>query len=165
MDRNYRPRSKTDPLETPEELDPSSPTIALDPSAAPIIAEEHAVITPSQAAGVPTEDHVSEDYAAPENTAETYQNDRATPLLVEAELNHLKQQWDDIQAGFVDEPRAAVQQADNLVTLTTKRLADMFAAERGKLESQWDSGSDVSTEDLRLALRRYRSFFQRLLSI
>jgi hypothetical protein len=70
-----------------------------------------------------------------------------------------------IQAGFVDEPRHAVEQADNLVATTMKRLAEMFSAERSKLESQWDRGDDVSTEDLRLALQRYRSFFHWLLSI
>ena len=67
--------------------------------------------------------------------------------------------------GFVDEPRQAVQQADSLVAGAMKRLAEMFAAERAKLEGQWDRGDDVSTEDLRLALRRYRSFFGRLLSV
>jgi hypothetical protein len=70
-----------------------------------------------------------------------------------------------IQAGFVDEPRSAVEQADSLVAGTMKRLAEMFAEERSRLESQWDRGDDVSTEDLRIALRRYRSFFGRLLSM
>jgi len=66
---------------------------------------------------------------------------------------------------FVDEPRRAVEQADNLVAVTMKRLAEMFAEERARLEGQWDRGDNVSTEDLRLALRRYRSFFGRLLSM
>jgi hypothetical protein len=65
----------------------------------------------------------------------------------------------------VDEPRRAVEQADSLVAGTMKRLAEIFADERNKLESQWDKGENVSTEDLRLALRRYRSFFSRLLSV
>jgi hypothetical protein len=58
-----------------------------------------------------------------------------------------------------------VQHADDLVALTMKRLAEMFAAERANLEDQWDRGDNVSTEDLRLALRRYRSFFGLLLSV
>ena len=66
---------------------------------------------------------------------------------------------------FVDDPRLAVGQADSLVTVAMKRLAEMFATERAKLESQWDRGDNISTEDLRLALRRYRSFFGRLLSV
>ena len=72
---------------------------------------------------------------------------------------------DTIQAGFVDEPRRAVEQADSLVAGAMKRLAETFANERAKLEAQWDSEESVSTENLRLAVRRYRSFFRRLLSV
>ena len=91
--------------------------------------------------------------------------EQAAPLLSESHANDLRTRWDGIQAGFVDEPRKAVQQADNLVAEAMKRLAETFADERAKLEGQWDRGDDVSTEDLRLALRRYRSFFQRLLKV
>lgn len=87
------------------------------------------------------------------------------PLFSGTEANELRAKWDVIQVGFVDEPRGAVQQADQLVAATMKRLAEVFAAERGKLEGQWDQGENVSTEDLRQALRRYRSFFGRLLAI
>ncbi|QWV93937.1 hypothetical protein KP004_01725 [Geomonas oryzisoli] len=86
-------------------------------------------------------------------------------LLSPNETNNLRRRWDEIQVGFVDEPRRCVEQADNLVAEAMKRLAETFADERAKLEAQWDRGGDVSTEDLRLALRRYRSFFNRLLSI
>lgn len=89
----------------------------------------------------------------------------SAPLLSANETSDLRTRWDGIQAGFVDEPRRAVEQADNLVAEAMKRLAETFADERAKLETQWDRGGDVSTEDLRLALRRYRSFFNRLLSI
>jgi hypothetical protein len=89
----------------------------------------------------------------------------ATPLFPDQELGNLRQQWDKIQAGFVDQPRNAVEQADSLVASTMKRLAEVFAQERSKLEGQWDRGDNVSTEDLRLALQRYRSFFHRLLTI
>ena len=65
----------------------------------------------------------------------------------------------------MDEPRDAVEQADGLVAEMMKRLAQVFADERGKLEEQWSRGDDISTEDLRQALRRYRSFFDRLLSV
>jgi hypothetical protein len=87
------------------------------------------------------------------------------PLFAGTEANELRSRWDAIQVGFVDEPRGAVEQADNLVAGTMKRLAEVFSAERSKLEGQWDQGENVSTEDLRLALRRYRSFFARLLAI
>jgi hypothetical protein len=93
------------------------------------------------------------------STAET------TPLFPDQELPELRNRWDGIQAGFVDQPRKAVEEADSLVASTMKRLAEVFAQERAKLEGQWDRGDNVSTEDLRLALQRYRSFFHRLLSI
>lgn len=87
------------------------------------------------------------------------------PLFTGSEANDLRRRWDAIQVGFVDEPRGAVEHADNLVAGTMKRLAEIFAEERRRLEHQWDQGENVSTEDLRLALRRYRSFFTRLLSV
>jgi hypothetical protein len=89
----------------------------------------------------------------------------AAPLLSPEEATDFRARWDAIQVSFVDEPRQAVQEADGLVAVTTKRLAETFAAERTKLEAQWERGENVSTEDLRLALRRYRSFFGRLLSV
>jgi hypothetical protein len=91
--------------------------------------------------------------------------ERSEPLFSADETGRLRSRWDEIQAGFVDEPRRAVEQADQAVAEAMKRLAEMFAAERSNLEGQWDRGGDVSTEDLRLALRRYRSFFGRLLSV
>jgi hypothetical protein len=89
----------------------------------------------------------------------------ATPLFAPDEAHGLRDRWDAIQTSFVDEPRRAVEQADSLVATAMKRLAEIFADERAGLEGQWDRGDDVSTEDLRLALQRYRSFFGRLLSI
>jgi len=76
-----------------------------------------------------------------------------------------RSRWGTIQTGFVDEPRKAVEEADTLVAEVMKRLAEIFADERRRLESQWEQADKVSTEDLRLAMRRYRSFFERLLSI
>ena len=92
-------------------------------------------------------------------------DEQAAPLFSHDEANELRARWDATQVGFVDEPRRAVEQADSLVAGAMKRLAEMFADERAKLEGQWDRGDNVSTEDLRLALRRYRSFFGRLLSV
>ena len=88
----------------------------------------------------------------------------AAPLLASNVADELRSRWTDIQAGFVDEPRRAVEEADQLVAQTMKRLAESFAEERARLEGQWDRGDDVSTEDLRIALRRYRAFFGRLLA-
>jgi hypothetical protein len=91
--------------------------------------------------------------------------EQATPLFSAHEAQEFRARWDTIQGTFVDDPRRAVEQADSLVAGTMKRLAEVFAAERSKLEGQWESDKTVSTEDLRLALRRYRSFFGRLLSV
>jgi len=89
----------------------------------------------------------------------------AHPLFPEDVANDFRSKWDGIQTGFVDEPRQAVQHADELVAQAIKRLAESFAQERSRLETQWDRGDQVSTEDLRVALQTYRSFFHRLLAI
>jgi len=92
-------------------------------------------------------------------------NAGTAPLFPGNELEGLRLQWKEIQIAFVDEPRRAVQEADGLVASAMKRLAEGFAQERSGLEQQWDRGGNVSTEDLRIALQRYRSFFDRLLSV
>lgn len=85
-------------------------------------------------------------------------------LLPEDENASFQRRWEELQTAFVDDPRRTVEQADELVALVMKRLAEGFAAEREHLEQQWGRGEDISTEDLRVALQRYRAFFQRLLS-
>lgn len=87
------------------------------------------------------------------------------PLFPADQATSLRDRWTDVQASFVDEPRQAVKQADALVADVIQKLAQSFADERSKLERQWDRGEDVDTEDLRVALRRYRSFFDRLLAL
>jgi hypothetical protein len=87
------------------------------------------------------------------------------PLLEEEATVEVRSRWEKIQGGFVDEPRRAVEEADTLVAELMQKLADSFAKEREGLEGQWDRGDKVSTEDLRIALQRYRSFFDRLLSV
>jgi hypothetical protein len=99
------------------------------------------------------------------NSGQAGETDERTALFSPDETNTLRGQWDSIQVGFVDEPRQAVEKADALVAGAMKRLAEVFAAERERLEKQWDRGDSVSTEELRLALRRYRAFFGRLLSV
>ena len=99
------------------------------------------------------------------NVRPVVNEDRPVSLFHDEEGRGFRTRWDAIQTGFVDQPRAAVEQADALVGEMLKRLMDGFGAERGKLESQWSRGQEASTEDLRIALKRYRSFFERLLSI
>ena len=83
-------------------------------------------------------------------------------LLSREESEQLRARWIEIQGKFVDEPRAAVQQADELVSEVVQKIIRIFASEHSSLESQWNQGIDVSTEDLRKALQHYRSFFNRL---
>jgi hypothetical protein len=92
-------------------------------------------------------------------------DDRPMPMFAGAEAAGYRTQWDAIQTGFVDEPRRAVQEADALVALVMQRLSEVFTNERTSLERQWGEGDEISTEDLRVALRRYRSFFERLLAL
>ncbi len=131
--------------------DPYEPTRPLDPT----------LTTADLAGGRPAAEGRSfedGDEARPARTD-------AAPLFPSEEASAFRARWDAIQAGFVDEPRQAVEQADSLVAGAMKRLAETFAEERANLEGQWDRGDDVSTEDLRLAMQRYRSFFGRLLSM
>jgi hypothetical protein len=121
---------------------------------------EPGTTAPSSALSMPT----SRGAAAGTATAMAKEPESG-PLFSQEEAGTLRARWDAIQVGFVDEPRRAVEEADSLVATAMKRLAEQFSEERSKLEGQWDRGGDVSTEDLRVALRRYRSFFGRLLAV
>ena len=91
--------------------------------------------------------------------------DSPMALFSTADVGDLRTRWANVQTGFVDEPRWAVQEADKLVGTVVDRLTEGFASERSALEKQWDRGDSVSTEELRLALQRYRTFFDRLLRV
>jgi hypothetical protein len=85
-------------------------------------------------------------------------------LFPQSESGELRKRWEKVQTEFVDDPRGSVEKADQVVGDTIKRLAEVFAEQRTRLEVEWDKSDNVSTEDLRQALRKYRSFFDRLLS-
>jgi hypothetical protein len=91
--------------------------------------------------------------------------DQNAALLPADFAKDLRGRWDQVQTGFVDDPRTAVKQADELVGSAIDRLQQVFGEQRKELEGQWDRGGDVSTEEMRQALRKYRAFFQRLLQI
>ena len=93
------------------------------------------------------------------------EDEARTTILSEDETKDFGSRWTNIQSEFVDEPRRAVESADKLVASAIDRISKSFSDERSRLESQWSRGDEVSTEDLRLALQRYRSFFGRLLSL
>jgi hypothetical protein len=144
--------------------------IETDPRVRPFLAEpverkpdENSAIERISPERVASETRFSSETSAPSVPIAVTNDD--TTLNPGNELEDLRHRWSDVQTGFVDEPRKAVEQADSLVASAMKRLAEVFAEERSNLEKQWDQGDSVSTEDLRVALQRYRAFFHRLLSI
>lgn len=102
---------------------------------------------------IPFETRTNADVEAPQS------------LLPKHQVEELRGRWSTIQTGFIDEPRGAVKEADALVDAAIKQISEAFADQRAQLEKQWTRGDQASTEDLRLALQRYRAFFSRLLSI
>lgn len=119
------------------------------------VAEEH----------VTTADLAAQARGEQQQSASSAQEENLGPLLAGDIAQDFRSRWERIQTAFVDDPRTAVQQADELVASAMKRLAESFAQQREGLEHQWSRGGDVSTEELRLALRKYRAFFQRLLTV
>jgi hypothetical protein len=102
----------------------------------------------------------------PENKTPTDTiNEELIPLFEEDASRKFRSRWLTIQSKFVDDPKDSVKQADDLVADIIKNVTMSFADRRVSLEKQWNSGEDISTEDLRVALKRYRSFFDRLLTL
>lgn len=91
--------------------------------------------------------------------------EREGPLIAKRELEELRSRWTVIQASFVDNPRQSLQEAHGLVSSALQQIEDSFRDQQSQLEKQWSKGTDVSTEDLRVALQHYRTFFDRLLSL
>src|SRR5689334_21608740 len=119
----------------------------------------------------PGDDEAQEQgFSEPERERENTQelrdpNENRTAMFEENETNDFRSRWQSIQTDFIDDSRRCVERADELVDETMKRLAQIFSDEISRLEQSWDQGDNVSTEDLRLAFQRYRSFFDRLLSV
>jgi hypothetical protein len=142
----------TDPLTTDQSAERTARTET----------ESDALVTPLPAE--PRSSNVTSGVATGTAAARAPEEEKAA-LFAPNESSQLRARWDSIQVGFVDEPRRAVEEADALVSQTMRRLAEIFADERQKLEQQWGRNENISTEDFRVALRRYRSFFARLLAI
>jgi hypothetical protein len=104
------------------------------------------------------------DIVKTSNGNDRARSDAPVSLFSEDETRDFRKRWEQVQTEFVDEPRRSVEKADELVASTIKRLAEIFAGERTRLEQEWAHGDNVSTEDLRQALRKYRSFFDRMLT-
>lgn len=136
-----------------ERTDPDAPNVER-PMGTPVVADNPTYETPRQ----DVRQAEPGNYSTPGSAA----SETAAALLSREEADHFRSRWDEIQGRFVDEPRMAVQQADELVSEVVGQLTRLFAQNHSMLESQWKQGNDVSTEDLRKALQRYRSFFKRL---
>jgi hypothetical protein len=125
-------------------------TVPAEPSTAPA--------EPSAASAEPP--------AAPANgSSDQPESSTERELFADDHLAGLRARWDNVQAGFVDDPRECVQKADSLVSDVVEQLTTGFAQARSRLEEQWARGEEASTEDLRVALKRYREFFERLLAV
>jgi hypothetical protein len=98
-------------------------------------------------------------------TTPTKEDTRLTPLFTQEAATDFRLRWDLVQRSFVDDPREAVHAADELVAQVTQNLAETFANQRSELEKGLDGAEATTTENLRIALRHYRSYFERLLSI
>ena len=154
-------------MSAPRRKDEPDEDIAAELTTADLAQGKRPVASEDRARAFPVEQPVTERVPSTvlDAPSEAGHADDSTSLIPNAELDGLRNRWTEVQTGFVDEPRRAVEQADGLVASAMKRLAEVFAEERSRLEKQWDRGDTVSTEDLRVALQRYRSFFQRLLSV
>jgi hypothetical protein len=103
--------------------------------------------------------------AAPAAVAAPATDQSLQSLFGDGDLSGLRTRWDDVQASFVDDPRECVHKADGLVSEVVEQLTAGFSQARSRLEEQWGRGEQASTEDLRIALKGYREFFQRLLAV
>lgn len=119
--------------------------------------EQHTDLTPTEGTERPIEQ-------PPEPTTAPLESSNRD-LFADDELAGLRARWDNVQAAFVDDPRECVQKADGLVSDLVEQLTTGFSHARSRLEEQWARGEEASTEDLRIALKRYREFFERLLAV
>ena len=146
---------------------PASPEAYVDPSSADLNAANVAEPWGADQTTTVSETETTAPAAAADQPATPSQTneERLTPLFAADSAKAFRSRWQDIQTSFVDEPGRAVENADSLVAEVMQQLARTFAEERAMLEPQLVQGEEISTEDLRMAIRRYRSFFDRLLSI
>ena len=142
--------------ESGEGIEPSA--VRTDPSADAPAAEDEGLTTGDESSAARTEPSKME--TEPSSAPPT-----SPSLFADKDLSGLRSRWDNVQAAFVDNPEECVQKADTLVAEVVDQLTTGFSDTRSRLEAQWAQGEKVSTEDLRIALKRYRDFFQRLLSV
>jgi hypothetical protein len=145
----------TEVIHSAEEVEPSTERHdhSTEQAASSTVARE-----PSSAPAEPSAAVANDSSGEPESSTER-------ELFADDQLVGLRARWDNVQAGFVDDPKDCVQKADGLVSDVVEQLTTGFTQTRSRLEEQWARGEDASTEDLRVALKRYREFFERLLAV
>jgi len=136
-------------------------TAERDLTTADLVAAAEAPNSRREVSPGPTEPVIGTQDSPPARSAD----EQLAPLFLPDAAGSFRARWDAVQIGFVDDPKQAVRKADELVAQVMKSLAETFSNERAELEGQVDQTEQASTENLRVALRRYRSFFQRLLSL
>lgn len=167
--QNYIPEDQVAPVQhdTTATHGAGPPTTPMDPEVAGV-AQQHGQHTDvqrtdmQQDAASPRTEHTEHAQRAERSG---HERDVDGKLFADDELAGLRARWDAVQAGFVDDPKDCVQKADGLVADLVQQLTTGFGQARSRLEEQWGRGEQASTEDLRVALKRYRSFFERLLSV
>ncbi|MET9895637.1 hypothetical protein ABZZ47_36655 [Streptomyces sp. NPDC006465] len=117
---------------------------------------------PGESTAVASERGEPQDEDARES--EPRAQDEAPQLLTAEDEEAFRARWHEIQNKFVDDPRNSVHSADALVADVMRTLAETFSERKQELEGQWNRGEQVNTEELRRALRQYRTFFNRLLT-
>ncbi len=161
-------RAPLDAQGTPAPADAYGSPAAADADMTSAPTEMDRAPAPADAQGTSTQSATGSAPAAAPSAASTPSADAQTasnePLLAADSSAAFQRRWEEVQTRFVDDPQGAVEDADRLVANVMQQLAEGFAQEREGLEAQWGRGEDISTEDLRVAMQRYRSFFQRLLS-
>ena len=168
-----RPAASTASADSPSMAPPESTIPQGEPAAVGADAGRHAVAESSAPNQTPPavahSEPPSADNEAPAEMTEAAsapaESQPERSLFADDELAGLRARWDNVQAGFVDDPQQCVQKADGLVSDAVEQLTSGFAEARSRLEEQWARGEQASTEDLRLALKRYRAFFERLLAV
>ncbi|MET7315965.1 hypothetical protein ABZX83_11280 [Streptomyces thermoviolaceus] len=151
-----------EPSETREPSGTREPPETREPSAA----GDRAAAAPA-ASGAPSAEPETQPQDTPRSpdAGQAATAEEESPRLLSPEDEQgFRDRWKEAQSRFVDDPREAVHTADTLVAEVMQTLAATFAQHKQELESQWSQGEQADTEALRRALRRYRSFFNRLLS-
>jgi hypothetical protein len=155
----------TEGSENPREGANPAPERASDPRNASTGRTEAAPTQTQATVPQPEAAVVSSEPSSAQSAHVTTEPSTAQSLFADDELSGLSARWDSVQAGFVDDPRECVQKADGLVSDVMTQLTAGFSDTRARLEERWARGEDASTEDLRVALKQYREFFQRLLAV